>query len=137
MYSPLKKKQITYYKDYRSFCKEQYLTDLSQINWPGLYSTSTDLHEIPNAFINKVKYIVNKHAPLKKVTYSKMKQFNHPWLTQGLLKSMKRKQKMYKSHLLSKNSRKIKEYKQYSNPVNKIKAKAKININIFSYTEKI
>lgn len=54
-----------------------------------------------------------------------MKQFNKPWLTQGLLKSIKRKQKMYKLHFLSKNSRKIKQCKQYYNLLNKIKAKAK------------
>ena len=45
--------------------------------------------------------------------------FNKPWLTQGLLKSIKRK------HFFSKNSMKIKEYKQYSNLLNKMKAKAK------------
>ena len=118
-----KNKQITYYRDYSSFCKEQYLADLSQINWPDLYST--DLHEITSACINKVKDIVNKHAPLKKATNSKMKQLNKPWLTRGLLKSIKRKQKMYKSHFFSKNSMKIKEYKQYSNLLNKMKAKAK------------
>ena len=72
-----------------------------------------------------MKYIVIKHASLKKVTNSKVKQFNKPWLTQGLLKSIKRKQKMYKLQFLSENSRKIKQYKQYSNLLNKIKAKAK------------
>ena len=120
-----KNKHITYYRDYSNFCKEQYLADISQINWPDLYSTSTDLHEITCACMNKVKDIVNKHAPLKKATNSKMKQLNKPWLTQGLLKSIKRKQKMYKSHFFSKNSMRIKEYKQYSNLRNKMKAKAK------------
>ena len=120
-----KNKHVTYYRDYSNFCKEQYLADISQINWPDLYSTSTDLHEITCACTNKVKDIVNKHAPLKKATNSKMKQLNKPWLTQGLLKSIKRKQKMSKSHFFSKNSMKIKEYKQYSNLLNKMKAKAK------------
>ena len=61
-----KNKQITYYRDYRKFFKGQYLADISQINWPDLYSTSADLHEISCTCINKVKDIVNKHAPLKK-----------------------------------------------------------------------
>ena len=120
-----KNKQITYFRDYSNFRKEQYLADISQINWPDLYSNSTDLHEITYACINKVKDIVNKHAPLKRATNSKMKQLNKPWLTQGLLKSIKRKQRMYKSHFCSKNLMKIKEYKQYSNLLNKMKAKAK------------
>ena len=72
-----------------------------------------------------MKDIVNKHAPLKKATNSKMKQLSKPWLTQGLLKSIKRKQKMYKSHFISKNPMKVKDYKHYSNLLNKMKAKAK------------
>ena len=72
-----------------------------------------------------MKDIVNKHAPLKKATNSKRKQLSRPWLTQGLLKSIKRKQKMYISHFFSKNPVKVKEYKQYSNLLNKMKAKAK------------
>ena len=120
-----KNKQITYFRDYSNFRKEQYLADISQINWPDSYSNSTDLHEITYACINKVKDIVNKHAPLKRATNSKMRQLNKPWLTQGLLKSIKRKQRMYKSHFCSKNLMKIKEYKQYSNLLDKMKAKAK------------
>ena len=69
-----------------------------------------------------MKDIVNKHAPLKKATKSKRKQLSKPWLTQGLLKSIKRKQKMYISHFFSKNPVKVKEYKQYSNLLNKMKA---------------
>ena len=53
-------KQITYYRDYSNLCKEQYLADISQINWPDLFSTSIDLHEMTSACINKVKDIVNK-----------------------------------------------------------------------------
>ena len=63
--------------------------------------------------------------PYKKATNSKMKQFSKPWLTQGLLKSIKWKQRMYKSHFFSNNSMKIREYKQYSNLLNIMKAKAK------------
>ena len=37
-----KNKYITYYRDDSNFCKEQYLADISQMNWPDLYSTSTD-----------------------------------------------------------------------------------------------
>jgi len=76
--------------------------------------TYKDLHEITCVCVNKATDIVNKCAPLKKATNSKVKQLNKPWLTQGLLKSIKRK-KVYKSHFFSKNSMKIKEHKQYSN----------------------
>ena len=51
-----------------------------------------------------MKDIVNKHAPLKEATNSERKQLSKPWLTQGLLKSIKRKQKMYKSHFFQQKS---------------------------------
>ena len=44
-----------------------------------------------------------------------MKQLSKPWLTQGLLKSVKRKEKMYKSHFFSKNPMKAKAKEKYYN----------------------
>ena len=32
-------KQKAYYRDFSGFCKEQYLADINQINWPDLYSS--------------------------------------------------------------------------------------------------
>ena len=44
-----------------------------------------------------------------------------PWISNCILVSIERKQKMFKTHYLSHDPDKIKDYKIYSNKLNKIK----------------
>ena len=74
--------------------------------------------------LNTIKTLVNNHAPLKQVSRSKRKQFTKPWITNGILKSIKTKQKMYHTHFHSNNINKVIQYKKYSNKLNKIKQKS-------------
>ena len=53
--------------------------------------------EIRKEAINILKKIVDKHAPITLASQSKQMQLNKPWLTKGILKSVKRKQKMYRT----------------------------------------
>ena len=62
---------------------------------------------------------------MKKASQTKQKQLNKPWLTKGILKSIKRKQKMYRMHFLSKDGQKTREYKHYANVLTCIKNKSK------------
>ena len=78
--------------------------------------------------IDTLKSIVNKHAPLKQVSRSKQKQLLKPWISKGMLKSIKTKHAMYKTHYLSNDPVKIGEFKNYSNRLNYLK-----NINKKAY----
>ena len=52
--------------------------------------------------INTITQIINKYAPIKQASRSRMKQLSKPWLTKGLIKSIKVKQRLYYTHFLSK-----------------------------------
>ena len=56
-----------------------------------------------------------------------MKQLAKPWISKGLLTSIKAKQKLYKSNFFSKDPEKVQKYKQYSNLLNQLKTKSKID----------
>ncbi len=59
--------------------------------------------------------------PLKKVSRSKQKQLNKPWISNGILKSIKNKQRMYLlTHVHSNSVDKINTYKMYANKLNYI-----------------
>ena len=75
--------------------------------------------------ISVLNQLVEKHAPLKKASQTKQKQLNKPWLTMDILKSIKRKQKMYRTHFLSKDMQKASEYKHYANVLTYIKSKSR------------
>ena len=111
-----------FYRDYKQFNKEDYLQDLTRIDWNAkLNNVNNNINETTNDVIKTIEEISNKHAPVKEVPRSKLKQFTKPWITNGILKSIKTKQKMYYTHFLSNENNKIKLYKIYSNKLNKIK----------------
>ena len=72
------------------------------------------MHEATARTIDTLKSIVNKHARLKQASRSKQKQSQKPWISMGILKSIKTKHAMYKAHYLSKDPVKIGEFKNYS-----------------------
>ena len=97
-----------HYRDYKQFNKEAYLHDLMQIDW------NVKLNDLTNNINRTTMHL------LKKSHVVKLKQFTKPWITDGILKSIKNKQKMCRTHFFSNNSRKIEQYKDYSNNLNKI-----------------
>lgn len=117
-----KKKKI---RDYRKFDKQLFLNDINLINWEESLAPNKCLDDKTWDVISIINKIVDKHAPVTKITQAKQKQLNKPWLTSGIIKSIKKKQKMYHSHLLSKNPHKINEYKKYANILTFIKQKSK------------
>ena len=101
-----KQKFKRYYRDYRQFDSELYLQDIKAIDWNSIYIESNDLNEIAAKSISTLQLIVHKHAPRKQISQSKQKQFSKPWITNGILKSIKTKQIMYRTHFLLNNPQK-------------------------------
>lgn len=108
------------FKDYSQFDSELYLQDIKAIDWNTIFSKSNDLNEIAAKTISTLQLIVNKHALRKQISQTKQKQFSKPWITtcNGILKSIKKKQNMYRTHFLSNNPAKITQYKKCANKLN-------------------
>ena len=98
-----------YFRDYSKFNKDLYLDDIKLIDWHEILNPEKNLNEKVQEAINTLNKIVDKHAPIRLASQSKQRQLNKPWLTKGILKSVKRKQKMYRTHFLSKDLQKIGE----------------------------
>ena len=103
-----------YFRDYYKFNRDLSLNDMKLIAWHEILNPEKNLNEKVQEAINTLNKIVDKHAPLKLASQSKQRQLNKPWLTKGILKSVKRKQKMNRTHFLSRDLQKIGEYKQYA-----------------------
>ena len=102
-----------------------FLNELNNVKWSDIINDSKNLHESTSQVIDKVKTITNKHAPMKEISSRKKRLFDRPWITKGILKSIKKKQKMYRTHYLSNNLQKQHEYKRYCNRLNQLKKKSK------------
>ena len=69
-----------------------FISDISQTDWAGLTSIGS-VDKRFSSFNNKLNKLVNKHAPLKIVSKRKAKQLSKPWITRGLRKSIKNKER--------------------------------------------
>lgn len=66
-------KQRVYYRDYSGFCREEYLADITQINWPEICSASIDLNAMTYVRVSNIREVDIKHAPLKIATNWEMR----------------------------------------------------------------
>ena len=108
--------QQKFYRDFTTFRKEKFIEDLKTVDFMSLINTN--VHESMSSVINKLQHITDKHAPTKKASNSKMKQLKKPWISNSILVSIKKRHKLFKSHFLSGDPEKIKQYKIYNNKLN-------------------
>ena len=76
-------------------------------------------------FMEVIKITINRHAPLRKLTRRQKRLNKKPWITNRILISIKKKQKLYRTHFLSSNSINRIIYKKYSNMITRVKAASK------------
>jgi len=95
-------------RDYARFSEENFN---SQVDWESIFTKTQGI--IDRAFskiYNKLNKLVNKHAPLKPLSKRKFKQLSKPWITKGILKSIKIKNALFASGHVNK-------YKFYGNKI--------------------
>ena len=92
-----------------------FLEELDCIDWSNLHGYN-DPKICYSKFLERYTKTYEKHFPLKK-----LKRHLHPrrpWISQGLLKSMKHKNKLYKRYLPNPSPQKELIYKTYKNKLN-------------------
>lgn len=84
----------TKFRDYSSFHANEFMNDLSAINWEEV-SDNCDVNKSFSHLYKTINHVVNKHAPLRDASVRKLKMLTKPWLTAGLRKSIKVKNKLF------------------------------------------
>ena len=121
--------QRGFYRDYKVFSLPPFQEDIKTIlqNESALapLTSENNVNSVLEQFISSFKCVVDKHAPIKRASRKKDKLFKKPWLTKGLLISIKNKQKMYKNNFLNGNDAQKLLFKTYSNKLTKVKRLSK------------
>ncbi len=89
---------------------------LSQVNWYDL-SRFNDPHKGYESFLNKYRETYNNCFPLKKIKRKKC-NLRKPWLSKGLLISIRRKNRLYRRYLNTPSTVNETSYKKYKNKLN-------------------
>ena len=107
-------------REEKNFVPEDFLTELNE---KLLLTVSTfnglSGNDMWNSFENTFSSVLNKHAPLRQQTRSECKRNNKPWITRGILKSIKAKHKLYRTVIKNPIKSNWEKFKNYRNKLNR------------------
>ena len=89
-------------RDYKNFDKEAFLNELAEFDVKKLSENLTGANSKYNILHDSIDYLLNKHAPLKKLSNKKMKQMRKPWIS-DIFKLIGQKNSLYSRHLQTGN----------------------------------
>ena len=122
-----KKLEEVYIRDMKKFSEELFCQDLYKQLGDLHITESRSPHDQFEEFVKLFTDIVNFRAPQRRATRVEKKLKSKPWLTQGLLKSIKLKNKMYTQFLMHPSNYQFDKYKKYRNVLNRAIKGAKRN----------
>ena len=116
------KQAIIYKRDLKNFDRENFILDLLSVDWDKVIeSRKNDPNESFNRFESSLNPLIDKYLPLKKLSKKEVKNYFKPWITSGIRKSIKRREKLYKKFIKAKEgSTKDAYHTQYKELRNKI-----------------
>ena len=93
---------------------------------PQIYSaTPGNFNQLIAEFVALIENTIEIHAPLKKLSRKQQKLQSKPWITKGILISVRHKRKLNKSHFLAGTKIQKRFYKKYLNTLIKVKTASK------------
>ena len=119
--------KLTYRRYTKQIDKTLYLTELEN-NLNSYLKIPADGNQLDlmfKNFISDLKATIDKHAPLQKISRKKRKLLSKPWITKGILESIKKKQKMHKTFYRKGNDFEKQIYKKYANLLTRVKSLSK------------
>ena len=108
----IKQKETTdiYRHDFKNFNELQFKSDLCNIDWKSVLEINKkDVDFSFSKFFETFNNLLQKHAPIKKLSNKDKKAMKKSWITKGILKSIEKKNQIYRKFIRTKNSTKEEE----------------------------
>ena len=115
----------TLIRDMKNFDEETFILDLHNNLINNIDLAENDTDTLFNSLNNIFALTVNSHAPLRQKTQSEFKKSKSPWITNGIINSIKHKSYLRLRSIKYKTAESISAYNQYRNLTNRIIVKAK------------
>ena len=93
-----------YKRSYKNLDNSKFKNELQNIDWTTALSiNNNDVNQSLENFLNISNSLLDKYAPLKQITKEQMKTNSRPWITKGILTSIRKKYKMHSKFLKAKD----------------------------------
>ena len=112
-------------RDLKKFDRDKFVRDIFDMVENFSFNDNDDIDEVMNNFISSFKQITDMQAPLRLNSRKEQKLALKPWITKGILKSIKTKNRLFNQRYKRNNSDLIIQFKHYSNKLTTVKRIAK------------
>ena len=124
------KKSSIFERDWSKLNREEFILDYFAIDWNDISKLqNNDTNTSFQNFLDFMSRILDKHAPLKKLSKYKLKFKTKPWITMALQKSISIKNKLLSDYIdkkdLSQKTELYIKYKYYRNMLSTLMKKSK------------
>ena len=92
-------------RSYKNFRHDEFQEELNLIDWHSLF-LNKNVNDQISILLDKINDILNVMAPIRKLSKRENNLKLNPWITHGLLKSMKDRDKLYKCFTIETDSEK-------------------------------
>ena len=106
-------------RDFTNFIEKDFITELHKA-LKSINQNETSANDLLNQFHNIFLAVLERFAPLKKTTRKQTKMILKPWLTPGILKSIKTRDNFYKKYVKTKDIFFHDRYSFYRNKIRKL-----------------
>ena len=98
------RKHNTWRRDLRNLPREDLVAESISVDWPTVLEPwKDDPQHSFDKFYGKVNEILDKYVPLKIVSKKQLRLEAKPWITRGILKSIKRGDKLLRKYINAKD----------------------------------
>ena len=109
-----------FYKNWKAFRIEEFKTHFQSIDWKTIMQVEVNDPNVAfTNFYENLNHLISQYLPIKKLTKKQTKRKEKPWISQGILRSIKVRDKIYSRFLKEKDPivKKIlhERYKTYRN----------------------
>ena len=129
--APKAKNRSKFARDFRNLNKREFGEELANINWSDIIEEIPDVDLCYSNFYKKIENIFDFIAPYRKMTKKEVTLEQMPWITRGILVSMRVRDTLYKSWSSEKDyhykSQIFTLYKPYRNIIVNLLRKSKGN----------
>lgn len=81
-------KELTYFRDFSHFNKDEFLQDLSHINFNNL--VTNDVNVNVRKILHDLSLSADTRAPVRKASKQKRRQLGKPWISKAILTSLRK-----------------------------------------------
>ena len=132
------KNKTVYRRSMKHFNLEHFIADLQEhLQNIDVANPNSNVNNDSKQLISAFEFLLNKHAPLQPLSRQEKRINEKPWISKCILKSIKTKNKLFRSHYRSNDLNKKLFYKKYLNKLTHIKYLAKQSYykNLFKESE--